>query len=245
MTLNIPSFIITMQGEPISESLAEECMNSTQKFGIEPNIFHGVHGEQIESEWQKHNLKEFKFNQRIKKLNRGAIGCTISHLKLWKKCIQLQTPILILEHDAVMIRSISKNILDKFEDVCNLDWLSRITSNYDVEVEQDRGQGVNLFKEKRPPYSGLELYNKSHIKGAHSYIIKPQGAQKLIDWLWAHGVLSADVVINSVACELSYTDTSYFRINPKYWNSTRMKGKKSFTRPSKQDKLLMKENHAV
>ena len=245
MILNIPSFIITMQGESVSESLADECVSSTQKFGIKPKIFPGIHGEQIELAWKKFKLKEFQFNKRIKKLNRGAIGCTISHLTLWKKCIELQTPILILEHDAVMIRSIPQNILDKFEDVCNLDWLSRMTTNYDVEVKRDRGQGVNLFKEKRPAYSGLELYNKSHIKGAHSYIIKPQGAQKLIDWVWAHGVLSADVVINSVACKLSYSDTSYFRINQKYWNSKRMKGNQSFTRPTTQDKLLMKEKNAV
>lgn len=245
MTLNIPSFIITMQGVSISETLAQECLESTQKFDIHPKIFPAIHGKQISLEWHKHQLKEFQFNKRIKKLNDGAIGCTISHLNLWKKCIELQTPILILEHDAVMIRSIPRNILNKFEDICNLDWLSRITTNYDVEVTHDRGQGVNLFKEKRPPYSGLELYNKSHIKGAHSYIIKPQGAQKLIDWLWAHGVLSADVVINSVACKLSYSDTSYFRINPKYWNSERMKGKKSFTRPSAQDKIKIKENNAV
>lgn len=245
MTLNIPSFIITMHGEPISESLANDCLYSTEKFGIQPKIFNGTHGEQIDSEWKQHNLKEFKFNKRIKKLNRGAIGCTISHLKLWKKCIELQSPILILEHDALMIRNIPQSILDKFEDVCNLDWLSRITTNYDTEVTQDRGQAVNLFKVKRPPYSGLELYNKSHIKGAHSYIVKPQGAKKLIDWLWAHGVLSADVVINSVACKLSYSNTSYFRINPKYWNAKRMKGKKSFTRPTIQDKLLMKEKNVI
>jgi len=67
MTLNIPSFIITMQGESISETLSQECAESCKKFGIEPEIFPAIHGKDINVQWYKHSLKDFKFNQRIKK----------------------------------------------------------------------------------------------------------------------------------------------------------------------------------
>jgi len=240
MTLNIPSYIITMQGVKVSETLTQDCLESCGKFNLKPEIFPAIHGDAINHEWNNLKLKDFQINKRIKKLNSGGLGCTISHMKLWKKCIEKQSPILILEHDAIMLRPIPNNIINSFNDVCNLDWLSRKTSNYDIEVEQDRGQGVTLYNKKRPPYSGLELYNKTHIKGAHAYIIKPSGAQKLIDFVWAMGVLSADVVINSVSCELTYSDTSYFRINKKFWDSQRMKAKNSFTRPTSQDKLKFK-----
>lgn len=241
MTLNIPSFIITMQGEPISELLAEECQVSAKKFDIQTEFFPATHGKDVNVEWYKHNLKDFKFNQRIKKLNPGIVGCLISHLRLWKKCIEMKEPILILEHDAVVIRNIPQNILDKFEDVCHLDWLSRRTPNYDKEVMLDKGTEVNLYMQKRPPFSGLELYNKSHIKGSHSYIIKPQGAQKLKDFVWAAGALAPDVVMNSVSCQLTYTETSYCRINPKFWDSQRMKAINSFCRPNNKDKEKKKK----
>ena len=241
MNLNIPSYIITMQGNTISETLAKECMDSAKKFGLNPEIFPAVHGNQIDSAWREHNLKYFKFNQRIKKLNQGTIGCLISHLLLWKKCIAIKKPILVLEHDAVVIRPIPSVITEKFTEVCNLDWLSRLTSNYDEEVQEDRGDDVTIFMKKRPSASGLELYNKTHIKGSHSYIVKPQGAQRLIDWVWAAGALSPDVAMNSISCSLTYSNTSYCRINPKFWDSKRMKGTRSFCRPTAEEKIQMKE----
>jgi GR25 family glycosyltransferase involved in LPS biosynthesis len=236
MTLNIPSYIIAMQGVPLSELLAQDCIDSAKKFGIIPEIFPATHGNQIETDWKQHNLKEFKIAQRIKKINSGLIGCLLSHLRLWKKCVELQKPILIFEHDALVIKTIPENILEKFEDVCNLDYLSRLSENYDEEVLIDRGYEVKLFKKNRPCVSGYELYNKTHIKGAHAYIIKPLGAQKLIDFVWAVGALAPDVIINSVSCLLHHTLTSYCRINPKFWNSKRKKANQSFCRPTKLDK---------
>ncbi len=168
-------------------------------------------------------------------------GCTLSHFLLWKKSIEINKPILILEHDALIIRPIPHSIVAKFDEVCNLDRLSRLTTDYDNKVQEHRGEGVTVFMKSRPMASGLELYNKTHIKGAHGYIVKPRGAQRLVDWVWASGALASDVSINSISCVLTYSDTSYCRINPQFWDSKRMKGTNSFTRPTKQDKKLMRE----
>tara|TARA_B110000305_G_scaffold22386_1_gene20493 strand:+ start:1214 stop:1954 length:741 start_codon:yes stop_codon:yes gene_type:complete len=241
MNLNIPSYIITMQGNQTSELLSQQCFDSAKKFSIEPKIFPAIHGKQIDIEWKKHNLKDFKFNQRIKKLSLGMKGCTLSHFLLWKKSIEINKPILILEHDALIIRPIPHSIVAKFDEVCNLDRLSRLTTDYDNKVQEHRGEGVTVFMKSRPMASGLELYNKTHIKGAHGYVVKPRGAQRLVDWVWASGALASDVSINSISCVLTYSDTSYCRINPQFWNSKRMKGTNSFTRPNKQDKKLMRE----
>lgn len=241
MTLNIPTYIITMQGQQVSEILAQECYDSAKKFNIIPEFFTATYGDQIEVEWKEHKLKDFKSAQTVRKINPGMAGCLISHLKLWKKCIEIQKPILILEHDAIIIREIPTSMLNKFNDVCNLDWLSRRTTNYDNDVKVDRGPQVNLYMKSRPKLSGFELYNKSHIKGAHGYIVKPKGAQKLVDFVWAVGALAPDIIINSVSCDLSYSTTSYCRINPKFWDQQRMKAKNSFCRPTAQDKKMMKE----
>ena len=65
--------------------------------------------------------------------------------------------------------------------------------------------------------SGHELYNKTHIKGSHAYIIKPLGAIKMVDWVWNVGAMSPDLAMNSTAIDLRYTLTSFCRINPRYW----------------------------
>ena len=64
-----------MQGNTVSEALAKDCMDSAKKFGLSPEIFPAVHGNQVDSAWREHNLKEFKFNHRVKILSKGTIGC--------------------------------------------------------------------------------------------------------------------------------------------------------------------------
>ena len=61
----------------------------------------------------------------------------------------------------------------------------------------------------------------------------------MIDYVWAKGALSPDVALNSVAVNLKYTDTSYFRINEKYWINHKQRSANSFCRPKKykQDQL--------
>ena len=61
-------------------------------------------------------------------------------------------------------------------------------------------------------------------------------ANKMIDYVWAKGALSPDVALNSVAVNLKYTDTSYFRINEKYWVNRKSRSKNSFCRPKKYKK---------
>ena len=42
------------------------------------------------------------FKKGSKNYSIGAIGCALSHLQLWEKCIELNRPILIMEDDAIV-----------------------------------------------------------------------------------------------------------------------------------------------
>ena len=44
------------------------------------------------------NWRDPHWNRRFTK---GEVGCVLSHFKLWKKCIELEEPVLILEDDVV------------------------------------------------------------------------------------------------------------------------------------------------
>ena len=110
--MNIPTYVITMIGEGMSEQLAQECINSAKKFGISPEIFPETHGDYIEKHFKEHDLKIFKKGQQRKEINPGLKGCLLSHLRLWKKCVEIANPIMIFENDNIVLRDIPEILLE-------------------------------------------------------------------------------------------------------------------------------------
>ena len=50
--MNIPTYVITMIGESLSEQLAQECIDSAKKFGIQPEIFPATHGDDVDKHFK-------------------------------------------------------------------------------------------------------------------------------------------------------------------------------------------------
>ena len=109
--MNIPTYVITMIGESLSEQLAQECIDSAKKFGIQPEIFPATHGDDVDKHFKEHDLKVFKKGQKRKEINPGLKGCLLSHYRLWKKCVGLAKPIMIFEHDNIVLREIPEKLL--------------------------------------------------------------------------------------------------------------------------------------
>lgn len=211
--LDIKLFVIFVD-EPVSIEQSDDCVNSFLNFGMTVEKFSGVYKHNVDEVWQTEGLF-FYHKQSDNKKVKGVKGCFLSHFLLWKKCLELNQPILILEHDAVAIRSIPENILENEFDVLNLDYASRQVQDYWQHVDKDHGPAICSWQPaEKKGYGG---YNKSSIPGIHGYIIKPNGAKKLIDFSKQQGTLPADIQINSLVVDLRYTKNSYVKINPKYW----------------------------
>lgn len=226
----IESFAIVMKGKPVSEELAKECVESGKQFNIDIKEFDAVWGDQVSKEYANQQLRPY-FKLKSSRDTKGVRGCFLSHFLLWKKSLEENKPLLIFEHDALIIRHIdTEYLLTKFDDVLNLDAFSRVEKNYETWLKKDRGKNVNLWTETLPSKTGFDLFNHTNIKGLHSYIIKPSGAKKLIDKTYKVGVLPADIAVNSAWCNLYRTDTSLCRINPKYWLDDKKKSRNSYTR---------------
>lgn len=223
------TFIIRMKNNDISEDLANDLIKTLEKFSIEYSLFDAVYGDNIEDEWNKNNLRFFHKQNENKKLL-GVKGCFLSHYLLWKKCIELNKPILILEHDAQIIRKIPENILNYDYEVLNLDYASRVESDYELHLKSDKGKDIISWPIAPKKKGWLSQANKSSIKGIHAYIVKPIGAKKLVDFAKENGTVPADVHVNSMFVDLRYTVTSYARINPKYWIDAKNGSSHSFTR---------------
>lgn len=226
----IESYVICMKGKGPSEDLAADCIKSGKLFNIDIQLFDAVWGDDVETEYQKYKLFPFEGIKSTRD-TKGVRGCFLSHYKLWKKCVSENKPLLIFEHDAEVIRPIPfEKFNNKKYDVLNLDAHSRSKINYVDYTKENHGHTITQHVLEYPTKSGFTLYNRTHIKGLHSYIIQPAGATKLIAATRLHGVIPADIAVNSVWCNLFRTDTSYCRLNPKSWMDEKKRAIYSYTR---------------
>jgi|TARA_B110000503_G_C7112134_1_gene398594 GR25 family glycosyltransferase involved in LPS biosynthesis len=219
-----------MKGKGPSEDLATDCIKSGKAFNIDIQLFDAVWGNDVEIEYQKYKLFPFE-NIKSTRNTKGVKGCFLSHYKLWKKSFDENIPLLIFEHDAELIRPIPLEEFNKSEfDVLNLDAYTRSKINYIKHLDNDCGPRITQYINQHPKKNGFSLYDNTHIKGLHSYIIRPSGAAKLIEATKIHGVLPADIAVNSIWCKLFRTETSYCRLNPKSWKDENKKAIYSYTK---------------
>lgn len=100
------TYIITLSNNEISKTLTERCVESCisveQPYTLWEG-FDGTSGEIVIPEHLKNKeyLKWIKVNHKF--MTPSQIGCCLSHISLWFHCITIDRPIVILEHDAIMI----------------------------------------------------------------------------------------------------------------------------------------------
>lgn len=227
--MTIKAYIITMVGRDVSESLARECEQSCRDHNIEPRTHPAVWGDDVDLEMKKYGLSIFP---KIKesRMSKGVKGCFLSHFQLWKQCFETNTPLLILEHDALIVKNISETLFTLSYGVLHLDSNSRTIEDYEAHLSLPVIPGIRKFLNEPVIDLGFNGINKSSIKGLHSYIIQPSGAKDLIEFTYKNGILPADIAVNSISCDLWITNSSLCRVNPRFWIPEKRKSKNSYTR---------------
>ena len=129
-------------------------------------------------------LRPYKTNSMAKKF-----ACTVSHARLWKKCIELREEIMILEHDAIFTREFD-----------NLDWEGGALGLNDprgsTHSSQYYHEQVSALKTvKEAPWVARELDLPQGLAGNSAYIIRPHFAQKLLDKLKQVGAWPNDAIM--------------------------------------------------
>lgn len=162
------AYIIRIKDNQTSEQLAERCANSCRDHNINFEFFDAIDatsGEIILTEEQKTNqyLNLIKLTNTL--LSPCEIACFISHYLLWCKCIELNEPIIILEHDAVMIKNIAYHPFFNM-----IQYLGAIEQLYDLKP---------VFP--IPPHGQLHgVSNFRFMLRTHAYSIDPMIAKNLI-----------------------------------------------------------------
>lgn len=123
-----------------------------------------------------------------------VVSCFVSHARLWGLCIQLNEPIMILEHDAIFTKKFNyKAIQNSFTGgVIGLNdprGATRKSQLYHQKViEQQKTPVVDV------PWIDNEMIPQG-IAGNSAYIIRPDAAKHLIDKIKSIGMWPNDALM--------------------------------------------------
>jgi GR25 family glycosyltransferase involved in LPS biosynthesis len=181
------AYIITLKGNEISEKLAERCLKSCIEIDMPAKLHQAFDGTQdniaipdkyLNQEW----LSLLKFTSY--KMSLSEIACALSHISLWIYCINIDKPIVILEHDAILINPYLRHVFKN--SVC---WLGNKNG---MSQYQD-----GAFPITSPPMNGETITNL-HIDTCQAYAIDPLSANRLLVSVLDRGIYApVDIMLKS------------------------------------------------
>lgn len=201
------AYAIVINGNKVSEQGYSHLVQSSKDVGntFPINKFEAITPPYVKATMEEHNIKwnypwvgkhvDFATGltkSAYKTKNPDArIACALSHYLLWKTAVKLDEPILILEHDAYFTDKID------FDPDRTKMWAIGINNPlgatrkareyYTAIVNNDAWCQLAPTIDKQDVPQGLA--------GNSAYIIKPQGAQKMIDLVKQFGLWPNDALM--------------------------------------------------
>jgi hypothetical protein len=205
------TFTITLFDHDKSKELADKSVNSSLYHGYEATFFKAHSGteavEYLNSESvfpiSNTSVPYFDLYKNWTKVS-GTIGCFASHYNLWKICVELNEPIIIMEHDAI-IKSSWTNL--QWKDILHLDWEGSIRRRQ-MRGVADHYNPVIKDSIYRMGFSPQETYGLISMNCCYAYAIEPSAAITLISDAKNNGWFAADRFIREPLVEIH-------TINPK------------------------------
>ena len=176
------AFIIYLKEVQSTIDSALECKRTAREYGLDAWLMEGFTPSRADQFIKEQNLKPYfpgpKLFQ-IKWQKGGVRGCMISHYHVWKKCIELNEPLVVLEHDS---RVVSETYRANFEDVLHLD-----AHRFEKDPDEGKSVVVEDFVNIRK--------GENQLMGTYGYVIKPHAAERLIKGAHEDGVTASDMFV--------------------------------------------------
>lgn len=215
------AYIITLKDNETSINAALKCKQSAnipveQFQAVEPSDVPSMMlSEKLQWTYPWHEPKHdfasglYLTPYRTKK-KAARIACFLSHYQLWKRCIKLDEPILILEHDSIFIRPFDPDKALKAQ--CEIIGINdprgatRKSMDYHEKI-QSRPQSVQPV----PRIDKPEI--PQGLAGNSAYIIKPTGAKKMLSLVKEFGAWPNDAIMcYQLIQALGVTKTYYTKV---------------------------------
>lgn len=177
------AYVIVIKDHHISEPMAARCMESCQKVGMNCKrweAFDGTKGGIVAPQ----HLEGQNWLKWIKVVNE-ALATTevcnvLSHVALWAHCVEIDKPIAILEHDAIVVQNLTHH--PAFNAINYMGSIEQLQNNYWGSI----------------PIHGQLNCNYRFCLRTHSYSIDPFMAKRLLASIVKSGIAtSIDVMIRS------------------------------------------------
>ncbi len=154
------AFVITITDLPESVEIAQRCIRSAKRYGVEVEMFDAFtpdDGPAGEMQKRGFNAQKFTGNKYSRIL--PCLSCFLSHSALWQMCLDEDEAYLILEHDAVFTAKLPD--LPDEHGLINL--------------------GKPSYGNRNTPPAGLgKLVSKPYLPGAHAYMLWPGAAKAIL-----------------------------------------------------------------
>ncbi len=168
------AYIITIKGNSTSEKYAQRCKESVEKQGIRANI-HEAFSVKDNQIFPPKDLKRQNWIMWIKRMNEWLtpteMACFLSHVSLWAKCLEQDKPIIILEHDAIMVKPYKYHVA--------LNSIGYLGCKHQLEKNDYR----MIYGQLNPNYRFMYC--------AHAYAIDPYVAKNLISQTIKYGITTS------------------------------------------------------
>lgn len=205
------AYIIRMPWNHKSCALSTVGYESGINYDYQIEYFNALEPKHVEEYFVKNNMKEV-FDQSVPYFDthknwiklRGMRGSVCSHILLWQKCVEINEPIVILEHDAVLIR--------KWPDV---DWEDVLHLDYEGSIKRRHlRRDSDIYRSKiidgvfEMGFSPADMPEMVTMNCVYAYAIKPSAAQAAISDVYSSGFFAADRILRSPIVKIE-------TINPK------------------------------
>lgn len=175
------AYIITIKDNDLSEQLSQRCQHSCHQVDQPCQVwpaFDGTSGQLIIPE----SLQNQSWLKWIKLYNTDLsvteVACFLSHISLWAHCLEINMPIVILEHDAIMVKPYPNHLS-----------LNQLVYLGCIEQAQN-----NSMVSACPLFGTLPRNTHwKYILRTHAYAIDPMMAKRLL----------AHVIDNGISDELA------------------------------------------
>jgi hypothetical protein len=169
------AYIIRLKGHKLSESLAKRCADSCDKVGMKYQYWDAFNGTK-DGIHPPENLNPFMKMVKIADhfLTRSEVACALSHISLWAKCVEDDVPLVVLEHDAIMIAPYREHTM--YNSISYLGCTEQVKQNWRVLPT--------------PPHGSMGR-NYHFICRAHAYSIDPAVAKNMLAHVLKYGINSS------------------------------------------------------
>jgi hypothetical protein len=199
------AYIVTIKNHEKSEAYSKRCQESCEKVGMNYMVwdaYDGTQGKIIEPD----RLIGDSFMSMVKVSRDGLpnpeLCCALSHVSLWSHCAAIDRPIVILEHDAVMVKKFEHiNTVNSIVYLGGIEWASGQYPIYPV------------------PLFGSHGPNDRFLLGTHAYAIDPMMAKNLLADVLRYGIWT--IADRMLRCDLyNITHQGLYAYNDPVYGST-------------------------